>query len=238
MHIEPDTDVCLIVMEHPAASRVFEHFGINYCCNGRKPLAEACEDLGLSTEAVLDDLSAQEKSSAPGSDLKMFPFDPHLASFDRIIQHIVRRYHWTARHDIPRIHTLAEKVRIRHGASHPEVIEVGKVFFDLSADLEQYMHEEEQSLFPSITDQHHAQTLVSSIHRMEAEHQAYGEKLQFLRRLTANYSPPPDACLTYKALYEGLEHFASDTHEHVHLENNILFPRVLKEQPSSGNGCD
>jgi regulator of cell morphogenesis and NO signaling len=217
-------------MEHPDASRVFEHFGINYCCNGRKPLAEACEDLSLSTEAVLDDLSAQEKSSASGSDMEMFPFDPHTAPLIRIIQHIVRRYHWTARHDIPRIHTLAEKVRIRHGASHPEVIEVEKAFFDLSTDLEYYMHEEEQSLFPAITGRHYADGLSISIHRMEAEHQAYGEKLQFLRMLTANYSPPPDACLTYRALYEVLEHFASDIHEHVHLENNILFPRALREQ--------
>ncbi|MHB1935606.1 MAG: DUF542 domain-containing protein [Acidobacteriaceae bacterium] len=196
MHIDPDTDICLIVMEHPATSSVFEHFGINHWCNGHKPLAEACEDLGLSTEEVLEHLSGQKESSASDSDLGMFPFDPHTASLARIIQHIVGRYHRRAHEDIPRIRTLAEKVRLRNGASHPEVIEVEKQSFYLSTDLEHYMHEEEQSLFPAITGRHPANRFSISIHRMEAEHQAYGEKLQFLRMLTADYSPPPDACLT------------------------------------------
>src|SRR5665213_2911237 len=141
-------------MEYPAASRVFEHFGINYCCDGHKALEEMCDDLGLSTEEVLDRLSAQRNSSASDNDSKKFPFDPYTVPLTRIIQHIVRRYHQTAREDIPRIQILAEKVRIRHGASYPEVIQIDNEFCAISIDLKRYMHDEEQSLFPSIIGQH------------------------------------------------------------------------------------
>ncbi len=239
MNIQPDTEVRSIAMEYPATSRVFEHFGIDYYCDrGHRSLADACEDLLVSVDEVLRQLNEQKNLTTVADRAAKFPFDPQTAPLARVIDYVVRRYHMTARQEIPRIQTLAEKVRRRYGAAHPEMLEVENVFHSLSEDLLHHMHKEEQALFPSITGQHRVQrdaipVLGTShgfdmpIHVMEAEHQACEDMLRRLRILTKKFQPPPEACPTLRAFYQGLAQFDSDTREHLHVENNFLFPRAL-----------
>ena len=244
MIIRQDTEIHSIVMDDPAMSLVLEHFGIDYYCDGaRKSLAEACEDKLLSVERVLDRLNEQKKARASASELSRLPFDPETTPVAGIVEHIVNRYHAKARRDIPRIRKLAEVVRRRHGVAHPELVEVEKVFRVLSEDLEHHMHKEEQALFPGFINNkekpHHGSKNCWPIHSIarpidviEAEHQDCEDMLLSLRRLTQDYVPFPDACTTERALYQGLEQFESDTREHVSLEDNVLFPRVLQEERS------
>lgn len=244
MMIRQDTQVHSIIMDDPAMSLVLEHFGIDYYCDGaRKSLAEACEDKVLSVEQVLDRLNEQKSARASASELSKLPFDPESTPVSEIVGHIVSRYHAKARRDIPRIRKLAELVRRRHGVSHPELIEVERVFRVLSEDLEHHMRKEEQALFPGFASSKDRpqdgtkswwpiHNIARSINVIEAEHQDCEDMLLTLRRLTQNYVPLPDACTTDRPLYQGLEQFESDTRGHVSLEDNVLFPRVLQEQRS------
>ena len=244
MNIQPDTEVRSIAMEYPATSRVFEHFGIDYYCDrGHRSLEDACEDLLISVDEVLRQLNEQKSRAIADDYAAAFPFDPQTAPLASIIQHIVRRYHMTARQEIPRIQMLAEKVRRRYGVSHPELIEVENIFRALSEDLQHHMHKEEQALFPSITGQPRIQRgaipvlgtshgFAMPIQVMEAEHQACEDMLRRLRILTKIFQPPPEACPTLRAFYQGLAQFDSDTREHLHVENNFLFPRALGQAAS------
>jgi len=244
MNIQPDTEVRSIAMEYPATSRVFEHFGIDYYCDrGHKSLADACENLLISVDEVLRQLNEQKNLTTTANHAAKFPIDSQTAPLTSIVQHIVRRYHMTARQEIPRIQMLAEKVRRRYGASHPEMIEVENIFHALSEDLLHHMHKEEQALFPSITGeprmQHGAIPVLGTSHDfampiqvMEAEHQACEDMLRRLRILTKIFQPPPEACPTLRAFYQGLAQFDSDTREHLHVENNFLFPRALGQAAS------
>ena len=244
MNIQPDTEVRSIAMEHPATSRVFEHFGIDYYCdNGHTSLADACENLLISVDEVLRQLNEQKNLTTSVEHPARLPFDPQTAPLANIIQHIVRGYHMTARQEIPRIQTLAEKVRRRYGASHPEVIEVEKIFRALSEDLHHHMHKEEQALFPSITGRHRMQHgtipvlgtsdgFAAPIHVMEAEHQACEDMRQRIRILTKMFLPPSEACPTFRAFYQGLAQFDRDTREHLNVENSFLFPRALGQAPA------
>lgn len=240
MNIHEDTEVRSIVVDDPAMSHVFEQFGIDYYCDrGRKSLAAACEDLQLSLEQVLDRLNEQKSLTTSGGKSK-FPFDPHAAPLARIVEHIVIRYHANARRDIPRLRALTETVRRRYATPHPELIEVEKVFRMLSEDFEHYMHKEEQALFPGFAGQKHAlqarpglvRNLARPIHVMKEEHQDCKDMLQLLRSLTDDFVPPQDACPTYITLYRSLEQFESDSREHLYLEDDVLFPRALKEGQS------
>lgn len=245
MNIQSDTEVRSIAIKYPATSRVFEHFGIDYYCDrGHRSLADACENLLLPLEEVLRELNEQKNLATAADHAEGFPFDPQTAPLANIIQYIVRRYHMTARQEIPRIQTLAEKVRRRYGASHPEVIEVERIFHALSEDLQHHMHKEEQALFPSITGQHRMQhgtipVLGTSdgfdapIRVMEAEHQACEDMLQRIRLLTKMFLPPSEACPTFRAFYQGLAQFDRDTREHLNVENSFLFPRALGQAPAT-----
>ena len=146
--------------------------------------------------------------------------------------------------DFGMIWTLAEKVRRRYGAAHPEMLEVENTFHSLSEDLLHHMHKEEQALFPSITGQQRAQRdaipvldiahgFAMPIHVMEAEHQACEDLLRRLRILIKIFQPPPEACTTLRAFYQGLAQFDSDTREHFHVENDFLFPRALGRAASA-----
>ena len=244
MKIQPDTEVRAIAMEYPATSRVFEHFGIDYYCDrGHRSLEDACEDLLISVDEVLRQLNEQKNLTTADDHTVKFPFDPQTAPLASLIDYIVDRYHVTARQEIPRIQTLAEKVRRRYGVSHPELIEVENIFRALSEDLLHHMHKEEQALFPSITGQRRVERdaipvldtshgFAMPIHVMEAEHQACEDLLGRLLILTKIFQPPPEACPTLRAFYQGLTQFDSDTREHLHVEDTFLFPRALGQAAS------
>jgi regulator of cell morphogenesis and NO signaling len=246
MNIRQDTEVRSIVMDDPAMSLVFEQVGIDYYCDSaRKSLAEACEDGLLSVEQVLDRLNELKRLRASRSNADRFPFDPQTAPVARIVEHIVNKYHADARRDIPRIRKLAETVRRHYAGSHPELVEVERVYRVLSDDLEHHMYKEEQALFPSFIGRKRTlqgdMLFLGSVHKfarsiyvIKAEHQDCEDMLVALRSLTDDYAPMQDGCPADRALYQGLEQFELDTREHLYLEDNVLFPRVLQdEQPGS-----
>ena len=232
MAISAETTVREIATAQPASIRVFERFGIDYCCGGRKPLTEACDELQLSVEQVLEKL--EEAAGTPVDEETAW----QTAPLSRLIQHIVRKHHTFVRQEMPRLRALADKVRSRHGAAHPELLEIESLFGEVATELTTHMLKEEQVLFPYIARMEHTYaagvaaerpffvTVDNPVRTMVQEHESAGALLASIRRLSSNFQPPMGACPSYIGLYHGLEEFERDLHLHVHLENNILFPRA------------
>ena len=168
------------------------------------------------------------------------------ATLAKIIQHIVRRHHAFVRKEIPRVKTLAAKVAAKHGNGHPELTEVKSIFDQVCEEFISHMLKEEQVLFPYIARMEHELgigqelpptffgSVSNPIQNMMAEHDVAGEMMNRIRRLTSNYAVPQGACPSYVGLLSGLQEFEADLHQHVHLENNILFPRGLKMEEGNG----
>lgn len=223
--ITPSTRVADIVVDNPATARVFEHHLIDYCCRGRRPLDEACSEAGLRTDDVITQLRLLDtvaSETAPTGDVAA------------LIGHIVATHHTYLRRELPRLGELMGKVVAAHGAVHPEVHGVAGLLRELTDDLLPHLAKEEQVLFP-LTIQllgavepttFDCGSVASPLRVMLAEHDRAGELLASLRRRTDGYAPPEDACPTWRALYAGLADLEADTHRHVHLENNVLFPAI------------
>jgi regulator of cell morphogenesis and NO signaling len=222
-----------IAIEHPAAVRVFESLGIDYCCGGKQTLKDACERAGVPVERTLDLLAQIEEH--PPSEAENWAG----ASAQELISHIVGRHHSYVRSETPRLMTMFDKVVSRHGQDHPELVPIRDLFSALTQELFAHMLKEENVLFPHLEKMDAAMTrgelpppavfgsIEMPISRMLADHDQAGELLAKMRVLSSGYSAPESACPTYRALYHGLEEFEHDLHHHVHLENNILFPRAL-----------
>lgn len=223
-----------IALEQPASIRIFEKFGIDYCCGGRKPLAQACQERSLDLETVLaalDDAAQSSEESAP---------EWTSASLETLCRHIVAVHHDYVRREIPRLWQLAQKVVARHGDTHPELIRIQELIHGAGEDLIQHLSKEELILFPSIVSMERnlatcgprSLGCFGSIHNpirvMMAEHDAAGEALAEIRRLTHDFTPPEGVCPTYRGYYLALSEFEQDLHQHVHLENNILFPHAIE----------
>ena len=221
-----------IATENPASVRVFEKLGIDYCCGGRKPLSEACAEAGVPMEQALNLLNASHAEEAVEPMWK-------ATRLSTLTSHVVARYHDIARREIPRIEALAHKVKSRHGNANPELSEIEELFLSLAQELSMHMMKEEQMLFPYIerieAAEHEGKPLpgmpFGSVARpiavMTADHDDAGALLARMRELSSGYAIPDGACPTYRALYNALEEFERDMHQHVHLENNILFPRAI-----------
>ena len=230
-----------IALENPATIRVFERFGIDYCCGGRKSIEQACAEQQLSAEQVLEKLAEVSTSKVDGPDWKAAP----LA---KLIQHIVREHHVYCREEVPRLKALANKVNSRHGANHPELKQIAEVFERLGNELLIHMLKEEQVLFPYIAGVEHAQSsgqeaplsffghLSNPINAMTEDHDEAGGLIRELRSLSSDYTPPAGACPSYQGLFHGLAEFEKNMHQHVHLENNVLFPRALAIAPAQSSG--
>lgn len=221
-----------LVLEIPASARVFEAFGIDYCCGGAHTLAEACEVASCSIEEVT---AALEKSD-PSSLEK----DWRSASLTELVQYIVDTHHVWTQAEIARLTGLIAKVVAVHGQAHPELSRVQTTFAGLAGELREHMRKEEDLLFPYITQMEEAAryrrrgpepmfgTVQNPVAVMTMEHEASGQALEKIREATKNYAVPPDGCASYQALYQALAAFAADLHQHIHLENNILFPRAAE----------
>lgn len=237
MAFESNKTVREIVVEVPSATRVFEKLGIDYCCGGGKPLSEACLQAKLPVDDVVRDLEAAESTrlarNEAGRDWSREP----LAD---LIDEIKRKHHGYIQAEIPRLSTLAEKVSSKHSERHPETSIVYESFVQLANELSMHLMKEEQILFPFIVRMEEAVvakepvipascfgTVQNPIRMMVAEHDGAGEILRELRAATGNYRIPEDACTSYRTLYNGLMEFEADLHQHIHLENNILFPRAV-----------
>lgn len=222
-----------IALENPASIRVFEAFGIDYCCGGRKPLSEACATRNIAVDQVIQALEGAEPAPADGTtDWKTQPLGVLAA-------HIVNTHHAYVRKELPRLEELAAKVVRRHGDTHAEVPVIQSKLAQLSEELLQHCAKEEIVLFPYVTKLERATTegtakphgcfgsVSNPIAMMTQEHDAAGALVAEMRELSGNYVPPAGACPTYHAFYLGLYEFEQDLHQHIHLENNILFPRAI-----------
>jgi regulator of cell morphogenesis and NO signaling len=218
-----------LALEVPGAAAAFDRLGIDFCCGGRRSLADACEAKGLELEPVLAALAALEGTA---------PAEPQWRSvpLGELTQHIARRHHQYVRAETPRLTAWLDKVVAAHGERHHELATLRAVFLRMSGDLAQHMAKEEMILFPAIAraaagdgaaDAPTSAVLAQPVRRMMAEHDIAGRDLAEMRQLTGGYQPPSNACTTWRVLYQGLAEFEADMHQHVHLENNVLFPRAL-----------
>ncbi len=219
----------------PGATRVFESFGIDYCCGGHRTLADACREVSLSVEDLTRSLEEAGRASQPVAES-----DWRQESLTSLSAYIIDKHHHFTRQEIDRLEKLFDKVCSRHGENHPELFEAQKTFYQLKQDLIPHMLKEEQVLFPYITRVEEAAgegrrvpppffgTVQNPVRMMMLEHEAAGDLLRALRATTVNYTPPPDACASYQALYQALAGFEADLHQHIHLENNLLFPRAIE----------
>lgn len=213
----------------PLAVSVLEKHGIDYCCGGQRPLEDACAEKGIEPGLLMREINTAMNGSAEAS------IDWRNAPLPELIHHIVTTHHSYARRELSMLEQRMATVLRVHGKSSGEVLEpLARIFAQLKQEFEAHLQKEELVLFPSIE---RATTrpsggigvphFESPIQMMEHEHDAAGFAFSEMRRLTDNYTLPEHACTTYRALYAGLEAFERDTHQHVHLENNILFPRAL-----------
>jgi regulator of cell morphogenesis and NO signaling len=220
-----------LAVEVPNATRVFEKLGIDYCCGGDRPLEEACVNANVAMDDVLRALKQGLDTSAtnPARDWSTAP----LAE---LVDHIVDKHHAYVKAEVPRLETLIAKVVGVHGNNHPELQQVQVAFSELANELAGHLMKEEQILFPYVKQMAAGGgegpccfgTVQNPIRVMMLEHDNAGEKLREMRNATNNYTLPTDACVSYRTLFAALAEFEQDLHQHIHLENNVLFPRAVR----------
>jgi regulator of cell morphogenesis and NO signaling len=210
----------------PEAIPVLERLGIDYCCHGEQPVQTACSAAGITADELLQLIGSTEKPLAVPA------WGTERAG--ALIAYIVDTHHAYTRQALQTLQKLAEKVRHAHGENHPELLVVERLIAELTADLVPHMLKEEQVLFPFVVKMENGDapvpffgTVQNPIRMMMLEHETVGEKLLELRSLTMDYKLPEEACPSYKALFARLIEIEADLHQHIHLENNILFPRAL-----------
>lgn len=240
MIVSSERTVREVVLELPQATRVFEKLKIDYCCGGNQRLGEACATAGVAVKSLEDMLTAAEQVEGQGNGLPDF----QKATLSGLIGHILAKHHVYTKDEMARLEPLLDKVIAAHGANHPELLKIWELFQTLCADLTPHMFKEEEILFPYIVEMEESVlekrpspvapfgTINNPIHMMMMEHDAVGDLLRELREVSSNYAVPPDVCISYQTLYQALAAFEQDLHQHIHLENNILFPRAIKMEAS------
>lgn len=215
------------------AAAVFEKFNLDFCCRGNKTINEVCSLKGIDSGEIINELQNLE------SENKDYDLKYNEWGLDFLIDYIINNHHSYIRKMIPVLSQHCDKVASVHGNNHPEMNDVKDRFHVVYKDLKQHMLKEEQILFPFIkqlvkikNEESKAEhpffgTVKNPIKMMEDEHKAAGDELYEIRNLTNNYLPPDDACNTFKILLKELKEFEEDLHKHVHLENNILFPKSI-----------
>lgn len=212
-----DARVGEIAAQHPLATRVFARHGIDFCCGGGMPLASACASRGLDAASLLEEIRAA--IAAPEPEEESWNEAPPA----ELVRHILDAYHAPLAEELPRLEAMARKVFEAHRSRDPaRLYAVLETVEALRAELEDHMAREERDLFPAVV----AGSPVPPTDLLVDDHAATGEALARLRRLTDDYRVPEDACTTWRALWHGLEALESSLHQHIHLENNVLFPRI------------
>jgi len=227
-----DTSMTLgaLVTAHPELAGELEKRGLDYCCGGQRTLAEACAALGLDALATASALGDARMS--PGEEPLSWP------SMDAVelVEHLLTTHHRYLWDELPRLSALVAKIVSVHGGRHPELAAVATCYEEIRADLEPHLIKEEKVLFPMIAElaaaptspTFHCGTLRNPISVMMREHDAVGDLLARLRTLTDGYRVPDDGCASYEACFGGFARLESDTHLHIHKENNLLFPMVVR----------
>jgi regulator of cell morphogenesis and NO signaling len=213
------TTLADLAVSHPSASRVFHRYGLDFCCHGGRPLADACAERGLDAERVVAEIATEEASAPdePRWDERPIP---------ELVDHIVRFYHLGLRAELPELVSLAAKVETRHAekASCPRGLRAH--LEEVHGTVLEHLAKEEQILFPMILSGR-GRMAAGPIGVMESEHDDHAEALRKTRRLTADLVAPEEACPTWRALYLRLGQLEAELMDHIHLENNVLFRRVL-----------
>ena len=227
-----------IATENPATVRVFEKYGIEYCCGGKVPLADACAAKGLNVDEVIASLEAAMAPLASGEE------DWAKESLASLAAHIVDTHHAYVSHEVPRLNELAGKVVSRHGDTREELPTIQSKLAELGEELITHQGKEEAVLFPYIgklerfaagdgtMPRNCFGSITHPIEMMTRDHDLAGNLMEDIRTLSQDYTPPDGACPTFRAFYEGLREFEQDLHQHIHLENNILFPRAVELEAS------
>ena len=233
MVVNSNRTVADCVTENIKASHIFKKYGIDFCCGGGISIQKACEKKGVDYELLAEELKSIENPENKENDYNNLPLD-------ELIDHIVEKHHKYVEASIPLLHQYTHKVARVHGGKSPELIEVDQLFEKVAGELAGHLKKEEMILFPFIKKMvkakregtslniPHFDTVENPINMMEMEHEDAGEIFREIARLTNNYTPPSHACNTYRALFDKLEEFEEDLHQHIHLENNILHPKALK----------
>ncbi len=215
-------------------AQVFKKFGIDFCCGGKKTLSEVCDRKGINIAQVEAEL-AEVEQYGQGSTQNFQKWE-----LDFLCDYITSTHHQYVRESIPFLGEISAKVARVHGDRHPELLELADVFARIAHDLSLHIQKEDKVLFPFIKELVQANKsgaalpqsmfgdLANPINLMEMEHEAAGEDLTAIRDLTNNFDLPADACTSYRILFKKLEEFENDLHQHVHLENNILFPKAIE----------
>lgn len=235
MEISREERIGEVVARNFQTARVFEELGLDFCCGGKKSIDKACEEKGLDENIVIERLSKLEETNSVSS---------HYNDWDIgfLSDYIINNHHSYVINSIPSIEHHLEKVIAAHGAKHPEVAKVNEIFLNIKKELMNHMAKEEMMLFPYIKKLNTAignsqvldtpvfGSVSNPITVMEKEHQHAGDGIEEIKKLTNNYTPPKSACGTFKVLYNELKDFEKDLHIHVHLENNILFPKAIEQE--------
>ena len=219
-----DRSVGELVAEQPSRSRVFQAFGIDFCCQGGRTLREACERRNLAEADVLGELA--KEAVGPANDGP----NPAELPLHELCSYIVEIHHSFLRRELPRLQAMAQRVGQVHGGHTPALVEVAVVFTAMAEELDSHMMKEEQILFPAVAAMSRGETAVmpldGPIACMLHEHDDAGQALERMRALTHGFQAPPEACNTYRALFAGLLDLESDLHRHIHLENAVVFPQA------------
>jgi regulator of cell morphogenesis and NO signaling len=213
------TTLAELAVTHPAAARVFYRNRLDFCCGGRRPLAEACLERHLDPQAILDAIEAENPLVGERTRWEQAPLEA-------LVAHIVETYHRRLRLALPDLVTMARKVETRHGAKGECPIGLAAHLEAMHASVLDHLRKEEQILFPMIVSGMGSRAS-APVHVMELEHEHHGDALRGIRRLTHDLTAPPNACPTWRALYLGLQQLEEELMEHIHLENNVLFRRAL-----------
>ena len=232
------TTIGELALQLPNAIAVFEKWEIDYCCRGGRTVDEACKAAGVTTTELLSAIETVRGSESASS--------LQTKNLRELRKYIIDTHHVFTRSALDTVRMLSEKVSTRHGKNHPETIEVRNIVQQLSDDLLPHMLKEEQVLFPYVAalDEAHENgqpapvpffgTVANPIRMMMMEHDNAAVLLGELRTSTSNYALPADACLSFRALYERLMELEQDLHRHIHLENNLLFPRAAALEETAG----
>ena len=221
-----------IVASDFRTAAIFKKYGIDFCCRGGRTIEEACEKKKVMEQELIDDLKALPNGSDNQVDVKDWPLD-------LLANYIVKIHHQYVREKTPYLLQFLDKLCKVHGERHPELFEINELFNQSALDLSQHFDKEERVLFPFIEklaqatqtgeplEMGHFGTVENPISMMKHEHTVEGDRFAKIAELTNGYNPPADVCNTYRVAFAMLEEFENDLHRHIHLENNVLFPKAI-----------
>ena len=232
MNVLASKTLAQIVTNNHKAASIFEKHHLDFCCKGKRTLEQACSESDIKIEEVIEQLEKVGETNGSKTNYNEL-------SLAQLSEHIVSTHHNYVKNEMPALLGYLQKVASKHGDRHPEMNKVFQIFVAVKEEMEFHMQKEEMVLFPRIKDIENqiqegkkvvinSSYLQSPINMMEQEHDHAGSMLAEIRNLTNNYNPPADACTTYQLSFASLQAFELDLHHHVHLENNILFPKALK----------